>query len=174
VQERADRAVFGCALVAAVVWIAALGAAPLVRTDREAWSPAWRASAGLVYLTGSYICHQRSERSFHLAGAPLPVCARCIGLHVGAAFGIAAGLLTAAAWPRRISRQARRWLVLTALPTLLSVGLEALGAPSPLWLRTLVALPFGVCASALTALAVADALRRRGVPEAPQPSATLR
>jgi hypothetical protein len=31
------------------------------------------------------ICHQRPERSFHLLGTQLPVCARCMGIYVGAA-----------------------------------------------------------------------------------------
>ena len=38
-----------------------------------------------VYAIGSLICHQLPERSFHLWGAQLPVCARCTGIYAGAA-----------------------------------------------------------------------------------------
>jgi hypothetical protein len=31
------------------------------------------------------ICHQRPERSFQLFAVPMPVCARCTGIYVGAA-----------------------------------------------------------------------------------------
>jgi uncharacterized membrane protein len=53
---------------------------------------AGRASGGVVhsfalidYAIGSFVCHQRPERSFHLWGAQLPVCARCAGVYAGAA-----------------------------------------------------------------------------------------
>lgn len=34
------------------------------------------------------VCHQRPERSFWLFGAPLAVCARCLGIYIGAAIGL--------------------------------------------------------------------------------------
>jgi uncharacterized membrane protein len=34
------------------------------------------------------ICHQRPERSFWLFGAPVAVCARCLGIYLGAARGL--------------------------------------------------------------------------------------
>jgi len=34
------------------------------------------------------VCHQRPERSFWLFGAPVAVCARCLGIYIGAAFGL--------------------------------------------------------------------------------------
>lgn len=33
---------------------------------------------------GSAVCHQFPEHSYHLAGVPLPLCARCTGLYLGA------------------------------------------------------------------------------------------
>jgi Predicted membrane protein (DUF2085) len=50
-----------------------------------------------VYGFASALCHQLPERSFHLWGAQMPVCARCAGIYIGAA--IAA--LAAAALKRR-------------------------------------------------------------------------
>ena len=38
------------------------------------------------------VCHQRPERSFHVAGVQLPVCARCTGLYVSGAAGALAAL----------------------------------------------------------------------------------
>lgn len=35
----------------------------------------------------AYVCHQEPARSFWLAGAPLAVCARCLGFYLGAALG---------------------------------------------------------------------------------------
>ncbi len=34
------------------------------------------------------ICHQRPERCFWIFGAPVAVCARCVGIYVGAAIGL--------------------------------------------------------------------------------------
>lgn len=44
--------------------------------------------AGVVYLFGGRICHQMVERSLFLDGAQLPVCARCLGIYIGAAVGL--------------------------------------------------------------------------------------
>ena len=52
-------------------------------------------AAAAVYAAGSLVCHQRPERSFHLAGAQLPVCARCLGLYVGGFVGAIAWVLMA-------------------------------------------------------------------------------
>ncbi len=34
------------------------------------------------------VCHQRPERSFFISGVPVAVCARCLGMYVGAAVGL--------------------------------------------------------------------------------------
>ena len=41
-------------------------------------------------LIGYSICHQIPDRSFHLAGHRLPLCARCTGTYLGVAIGFAA------------------------------------------------------------------------------------
>jgi len=43
--------------------------------------------AAFLYLFFSPICHQLPERSFFLFGHQLPVCARCIGIYLGAFSG---------------------------------------------------------------------------------------
>jgi uncharacterized membrane protein len=53
----------------------------------------------------SLVCHQRPERSFILFGGSVAVCARCLGIYLGAA----AGLLL------RVSRRvAWRWMLVAA------------------------------------------------------------
>ena len=50
----------------------------------------------------SLVCHQQAERSFLLLGGSVAVCARCLGIYLGAAVGLLV----------RISRRAaRRWLI---------------------------------------------------------------
>ena len=41
-------------------------------------------------LIGYSICHQIPERSFHLGGHQLPLCARCTGTYIGVALGFTA------------------------------------------------------------------------------------
>ncbi|MBE7471927.1 MAG: DUF2085 domain-containing protein [Anaerolineales bacterium] len=42
---------------------------------------------------GYAVCHQIPARSFHLAGQPLPLCARCTGIYLGALLGIVGMIL---------------------------------------------------------------------------------
>ncbi|MEQ1730318.1 MAG: DUF2085 domain-containing protein [Vicinamibacterales bacterium] len=72
---------------AAVLWAGALPLAPLGLASPTAGLPE-RAAAGLVYLAGAVVCHQRPERSFAWAGQAWPVCARCTGIYLGAAAAV--------------------------------------------------------------------------------------
>lgn len=49
-------------------------------------SPPWTV-LGKAKLIGYAICHQIPERSFHIAGQQLPLCARCTGIYMGALAG---------------------------------------------------------------------------------------
>jgi uncharacterized membrane protein len=60
-----------------------------------------------------------SERSFHLAGAQLPVCARCVGIYAG----FAVGLLL----PFSRLREVRTIVAVGALPTVVTVMAEWAG-----------------------------------------------
>lgn len=107
--------------LAATAWLALLVVSP--------FGPTWLAA--LTYTVGSFICHQLPERSFHLGGFQIPVCARCLGIYAG--FAVAAWTCVAAL-PRPsivhrnlTTRAARSVFVVSALPTAISLGLEWTG-----------------------------------------------
>ncbi len=99
----------------ATLWFALLLVAP--------WLPL-PLSAG-IYTLGSYICHQRPERSFWLEGSQLPVCARCLGVYAGAVVG--SGV---APFMSRVLRP-RLAILLAVLPALVSLLVEWAGLARP-------------------------------------------
>ena len=152
----------------ALVWLAAIVAAPLLPPLVSA----------VVYAAGSLVCHQIPERSFHLGGSQLAVCARCVGIYAGGAGGAVATTLALCLPMRTPALTVTRIgpiLVVAALPTVVTVVLEMLG----LWLptnelRALAGVPFGVAiAFVVTAFAKVHydscAPRRRTAPSPPPP-----
>jgi uncharacterized membrane protein len=124
----------------AVLWAATLVAVPLaLAKDAGVAAP----FSALVYHASGRICHQRPERSFHVSGVQVPVCARCLGLYVSGA----AGALAALVFARRGtlgSTRGRAWLAVAALPTAITFAIEAAGVAYPSSLvRALAALPLG-------------------------------
>lgn len=140
-----------------VSWNAALFAAPGGNMPRV---------SAFTYLAGSLICHQQPARSFHRDAAQFPVCARCLGLYVGALAGALVWVVIAgvgsAALPRtrRVVQPgvARGLLIAAAIPTIASVVLAWTGV----WdgsniARALLAVPLGVViAAVVTAVAAGD------------------
>jgi uncharacterized membrane protein len=51
-----------------------------------------------TYAIGYGICHQFPARTFHLGGMPLPLCARCTGIYLGALMGIVGMILAGRQW----------------------------------------------------------------------------
>lgn len=96
--------------VLAIGWLALLIVAPVAPTAVATW----------LYAIGSFICHQRSERSFHIEAAQLPVCARCLGIYAGAAIGTLSRLVPGSDPAVR----ARTVLIASAVPTLVTLVLE--------------------------------------------------
>jgi uncharacterized membrane protein len=149
-------------------WVALLMTGPLL--------PGWAGAA--VYGIGSFVCHQIPERSFHLAGFQLPVCARCLGIYVGACAGAGLVWVRASAGRRVIAFvpvTVRRVAVAAAIPTLVTVVLEITGIWHPSNVTRAVA---GVPLGGMIALVVMSALatlhydecvpRRPTVPKPPQ------
>jgi uncharacterized membrane protein len=147
------------ASVAACAWVVLLVAAPWMA--RSSGRIGLHASAA-VYFAGSVLCHQQAARSFHLAGAQLPVCARCSGLYATGALGLLAGVLLGRREP--LSRLARavdwRWVLVAALvPTLATLAAEWSGAWAvPGTWRAVAALPAGWATGAF----LAESLSFRG------------
>jgi uncharacterized membrane protein len=99
----------------------------------------------------SYVCHQDPGRSFWLAGAPVAVCVRCLGIYVGAA---ASALLPA-----------RREVVLRMFVAAVAMNLIDIGAEWMGWHGNLPALRFalgmiaGVAAGALVVSSLRESRR---------------
>jgi len=106
----------------AIFWSVALVAAAYAsgRTHGGVLSSLSPGFAAAVYGVGSFLCHQRPERSFHLWSAQFPVCARCTGIYIGAA---AAGLAAVPAVTRRASRPVVA-LMAAAMPALATLVYE--------------------------------------------------
>ena len=95
-------------------WLALIVAAPILPVP----------IAAALYAIGSFICHQRPERSFHLFTAQLPVCARCTGIYAGAALGASAAALSARIRAQAASSSARALLLAGAVPTVFTLAME--------------------------------------------------
>jgi uncharacterized membrane protein len=130
-------AVAAMVTAAALVWLVLLAASPIAASrGRLGWM------AAVVYQAGSLICHQRPERSFHLDGVQLPVCARCFGLYASGALGV---ILAWVGRRRSSARTTRIALGLAAMPIAASVGLEWAGAIATTNVfRMLTAVPLGL------------------------------
>jgi len=136
---------------AALAWVCALAAAPLVAAAAEAGPSAW--AAALAYRAGSVICHQQDARSLHPGGVRMPVCGRCAGLYAGGALGALAALawVIGSAAPLRVPLgRARAAAVACGLPTLAAWAGEHLGGmPVPALARAALALPLGAAVAAV-------------------------
>jgi uncharacterized membrane protein len=137
-------------------WLGAVLCAPVANIG-----PMGRTLAGITYLLGSLICHQQALRSFHIGGAQLPVCARCLGLYAGAAIG---ALMSAAITTTESSRRPlalwRMVLIVSALPTCLTLAVEWLSMANPTNVaRFTAAIPLGIAGAWLVTTVVRGHLR---------------
>lgn len=133
-------------VAAALAWVVAILLAPLAIASRQG---ALSLGAATVYAAGARVCHQRSERCFWIQGRPMPVCARCTGLYAGAAIAGPLALFLAAGVS---SRRARVTAALTALPTVITWGIEVAGLAHPSnSVRAIAALPLGFAVAWLVA-----------------------
>jgi len=86
-------------------------------------SPPWTV-LGKTRLVGYAICHQIPERSFHLGGHQLPLCARCTGIYMGALTGFALMAL----WGRRASGMPPAPVVLVLVGFIGAMGVDGVNS----------------------------------------------
>lgn len=117
-----------------VVWcLLAAGAALFLGLILSAPWLAARSHYGLsatIYGAFRLLCHQMPERSFHIDGHPLAVCARCVGIYTGFAAGAFAYPLVRSLG--RTDAPRRAWLLAASLPLAFDFTLGLLG----IWANT--------------------------------------
>ena len=104
---------------------------------------------GFVLQRGfALVCHQQPERSFFLFGGSVAVCARCVGIYLGAAVGLLVCV------PRRVAMQL---LMVTVTVNAIDWCAELAGLHGN-WMLARFAL--GVALGTAAAMVVASALER--------------
>jgi len=158
-RRRVALAAWGLAAAVAAALVAALLLAP------AAQARGWGTLSAALYQAFRPVCHQIAERSFHLEGFPMAVCARCAGLYAGALGGMLLYPLT-----RRLTRTdapRREWVFAAALPTAVDFALGFLGLwENTHWSRFSTALVLGASVPffVVPGLVGLGLARRRGRP----------
>jgi uncharacterized membrane protein len=155
-------------VAAAIAWTIALPLGAWIASRAHA-SGAASALAIAIYGIGGVVCHQLRERSFHLWSAQLPVCARCTGVYLGAAIGVAVpAIRPSEAGPSKLGPyRARTIVIAAAMPSLATLVYEWTTGDMPSnWIRFAAGLPLGVAASWLMLMLDASAMRRADVSQA--------
>jgi uncharacterized membrane protein len=125
-------------VAASIAWAAALPAAAW--TVAGSRHPVLAACSFLVYTVGAIVCHQLPDRSFHLWGVQLAVCARCTGIYAASAVIALAGRVL----PRATQPTSRRVLIACGLPTAATRVFEWTTGQTPSnTLRALAGVPIG-------------------------------
>lgn len=90
------------------VWVSLIFAAPLAKLN------GFNSLADSIYYFFSYLCHQISERSFHVYEHKLGVCTRCFGIYAGILLGVL--LYPLLHRFENVEPPSRLWLFLSPLP----------------------------------------------------------
>jgi uncharacterized membrane protein len=117
-------AVWAAVVFGGLAFVASIVSAPLALAEGHAFY------AEAIYKGFRFACHQMPERSFHLAGHPLAVCARCAGIYAG--FAVAALAYPSVRSVRRVDTPGRAWLLAATLPLAVDFALGFFG----LWENT--------------------------------------
>lgn len=106
-------------LAVVVVWVLLIVIPPLAKAN------GFVALSSPLYHFFSFICHQISERSFHIDGEQLAVCSRCFGVYLGLLLGFAIYPL----WRNidEIDPIPRFWLFLSLIPIAIDWALTMFG-----------------------------------------------
>lgn len=158
-----------------VLWCAALVAAPFLVTFPGVLGTAGRC----LYAFFHPICHQLSDRSFHLFGGPLAVCSRCASIYFAFLAGTVLYPVVRDIYQPIIPHRA--FLIATVLPMLCDIGAGILGIHEVTTLTRLLsgaafglASPFFVVPAAIEAMqnipehstSLSDIHTQKGLPHA--------
>jgi uncharacterized membrane protein len=102
------------------LWMGGIFLAPYLRARSSPWQ-------GLAYAVFKPVCHQLPSRSFSRFGAPLAVCARCLGIYLGFLIGVI--LYPLVRGFRRLAVPPARVFLLVSLP----IVLDTIGNFLQLW-----------------------------------------
>lgn len=113
-------------LTVVVVWVLLILAAPLAKLNGLI------AISSPLYHFFSFICHQISDRSFHIVGEQFGVCSRCFGVYLGLVVGFVAYPLWRSV--AEIEPLPKVWLFLSLVPITIDWSLTIFD----IWENTLV------------------------------------
>jgi uncharacterized membrane protein len=108
-------------LILVLVWIAGIVSEPLIRAAGGVDS----ALLSLLVRVYGRVCHQIGDRSFHIAGHPLAVCARCFGVYVGYMAGLIVYPFTRSLAQTELPP--RSWLIAALVPVVVDFAGGFLG-----------------------------------------------
>ena len=111
---------YAAVLILVVVWIGGIIWVPLLSAAGE-----HATLLSILQHTFGRMCHQIDERSFHLDGHPLAVCARCFGIYVGYLIGMLLYPLKNSL--ARTDLPHRSWLIAALVPVAVDVAAGFLG-----------------------------------------------
>ncbi len=158
----------GVGLVAGL-WAGVLVATPYLMAHPHPRQAGLAAAA--VYVVSGVVCHQLSDRSFHLWDRQVPVCARCSGLYAGAPLGIVGVFARRRPSDRRPQTAGQVWplrrlrtiLIAAAVPTLATAAVEIVGiAESTNLVRAVSALPLGFGVAWVVGMSLAGRVDEEG------------
>jgi uncharacterized membrane protein len=106
-------------LAVVLIWALLIVIAPIAKAN------GFVAISSPLYTFFSYICHQISERSFHIEHEQFAVCSRCFGVY----FGLLAGFVIYPLWRAidEIEPIPRFWLFASLIPIAIDWSLTIFG-----------------------------------------------
>jgi uncharacterized membrane protein len=111
---------YAATAIGILLWMGGIFLAPYLRARSSPWQ-------SLAYAVFKPVCHQIPSRSFYRFGAPLAVCARCLGIYSGFLIGVF--LYPLVRGFRRLALPQARVFLLASLP----IVLDTLGNFFQLW-----------------------------------------
>ena len=101
---------YAVVLILVLIWVAGIVSEPLARAGSGGNS----SLISLLAYTYSRVCHRLPDRCYYLAGYPLGVCARCLGIYVGYLAGLIAYPFTKTLTQTELPD--RKWLLAALAP----------------------------------------------------------